>query len=191
MVRKSEFPVDKIFINRRSLRAMSGEKIDKNELMGLFEAARWAPSSRNNQPWRFLYALRGTKNWDLFFNFLTESNKLWIKDAAVLIVLISKKTFDYKEKPSRTHSFDTGAAWENLALQGTKRNLVIHAMQGFDYDEARKELEVPAAYNVEIMIAIGKPGDSKKLPADLMERENNPTDRKKLSEIIIEGKFRS
>ncbi|MGH7802401.1 MAG: nitroreductase family protein, partial [Thermodesulfobacteriota bacterium] len=135
--RKPEYPVDEIFLKRWSPRAMSGEEISEDELMSLFEAARWAPSSYNNQPWRFLYARRNTKNWELFFNLMTEGNKIWAKKAAALIVIASKKTFDYNGSPSRTHSFDAGAAWQNLALQGSLQGLVVHGMQGFDYDKAR------------------------------------------------------
>ncbi|MGH7790937.1 MAG: nitroreductase family protein, partial [Thermodesulfobacteriota bacterium] len=116
--RKPEFDVDEIFLNRWSPRAMSGEEISEAELMSLFEAAKWAPSSFNNQPWRFLYSRRDSENWGLFFNLLAEFNQAWAKNASALIVIISRKTFDHNGKPSRTHSFDTGAAWQNLALQG-------------------------------------------------------------------------
>ena len=135
--RRRDFDIDRIFLNRWSPRSMSGDEISRDVLFSLFEAARWAPSSNNNQPWRFLYAQRNTDYWPIFFDLLTEQNKIWAKNAAVLIVVISKKTFDYNEKPARTHSYDTGAAWENLALQGSLKALVVHGMQGFDYDKAR------------------------------------------------------
>jgi nitroreductase len=186
--RKTSCPIDKIFTSRWSPRAMSGEKIEDSELMTLFEAARWAPSSNNNQPWRFLYAKRDTKYWETYFNLLAEGNKRWAGNAAVLLVVVSKKTFDYNGKPSITHSFDTGAAWENLALQGSRLKLVVHGMQGFDYEKARKELEVPEEYNIEAMVAIGKSGRKEDLPEDLMKREI-PSDRKSIEQIIMEGKF--
>lgn len=186
--RKSEYPVSDIFLNRWSSRAMSGEEISRSELMSLLEASRWAPSSYNNQPWRFLYALRNTEHWNLFFSLLMEANQGWVKNAAALLVVLSKKTFEHNGKPSVTHSFDAGAAWENLALQGTLSNLVVHGMQGFDYDGAREKLGVPQDYQVEAMIAIGKPGKKEDLPQALQEREF-PSDRKKLSQIAFEGKF--
>lgn len=186
--RQTQYNVNSIFPNRWSPRAMSGEEITNEELMSLFEAARWAPSSNNNQPWRFLFARRNTDNWNSFFNLLNASNQVWVKNAAVLIVIISKKTFDFNGKPSITHSFDTGAAWENLALQGSILGLVVHGMQGFDYERARKELNVPAEYQVEAMVAIGKPGKKEDLPLHLQEREF-PSDRKELAEIAFEGKF--
>ena len=98
---------------------MSWKSITKNELMTLFEAARWAPSSINLQPWRFIYAMRDTLEFQNFLSFLVESNKIWCEKAGVLIVVISKKTTN-DGNPSRTHSFDTGAAWENLALQASQ-----------------------------------------------------------------------
>ena len=187
--RKSEYSVDEIFLKRWSPRAMSGEEISNDELMSLFEAARWAPSSFNNQPWRFLYARRNTNNWELFFNLLVEGNKTWVKNAAALIVIVSKKTFDHNGNPSKTHSFDTGAAWQNLALQGSLKGLVVHGMQGFDYDKAREVLNIPDGYEVEAMVAVGKPGRKEDLPERLQQREV-PSDRKNLSDIAFEGMFK-
>jgi nitroreductase len=187
--RKPEYEVDEIFLKRWSPRAMSGEDISHDELMSLFEAAKWAPSSFNNQPWRFLYARRGTENWELFFNLLVEGNKAWAKNAAALIVIVSKKTFDRNGNPSRTHSFDTGAAWQNLALQGSLKGLVVHGMQGFDYDKTRELLNIPEGYEVEAMVAVGKPGKKEELPERLQQREL-PSGRKTISEIVLEGRFK-
>jgi nitroreductase len=187
--RKPEYDVDEIFLNRWSPRAMSGEEISEDELMTLFEAAKWAPSSFNNQPWRFLYARRNTENWLPFFNLLAEFNQAWAKNASALIVITSKKTFEHNGKPARTHSFDAGAAWQNLALQGSARGLGVHGMQGFDYDKAREVLNVPDDCEVEAMVAVGKPGNKEELPEKLREREF-PSARKKLSEIVFEGMFK-
>ncbi|HET6461795.1 MAG TPA: nitroreductase family protein [Syntrophales bacterium] len=186
--RKPDFDIDTFFLNRWSPRSMSGDEIGRDILFSLFEAARWAPSSNNNQPWRFIYACKNTDYWPIFFDLLTEQNKLWAKNAAVLIVVISKKTFDYNEKPARTHSYDTGAAWENFALQGSLKALVVHGMQGFDYDKARRTLNIPDVFQVEAMIAVGKHGKNEDLPEVLREREI-PSPRKNLSEIVMEGSF--
>jgi len=186
---KPEYDVDEIFLNRWSPRAMSGEEISEDELMTLFEAAKWAPSSFNSQPWRFLYARRNTENWLPFFNLLAEFNQAWAKNASALIVITSKKTFEHNGKPARTHSFDAGAAWQNLALQGSARGLGVHGMQGFDYDKAREVLNVPDDCEVEAMVAVGKPGNKEELPEKLREREF-PSARKKLSEIVFEGMFK-
>jgi nitroreductase len=167
---------------------MSGEEITEQELMSLFEAARWAPSSFNAQQWRALYGPRGTEYWDLFFNLLGEGNKSWAKNAAMLVVFISRKTFEYNNKPSVTHSYDTGAAWENFALQGCKLGLVVHGMEGFDYERARTELRIPEEYQVEAMAAVGKPGSKELLPEKLREKES-PNDRRKVTESICQGPF--
>jgi nitroreductase len=188
-VRKPECPVDKLFLDRWSPRAMSGESISNEELMTLFEAARWAPSSYNAQPWRFLYARRDTENWPLFFNLMIEFNQGWTKNAAVLLVMVSRTTFEKNNKPSVTHAFDAGAAWGYLALQGALRGLVVHGMEGFDYARARRDLLIPEGYEVHAMAAIGKPGRKEDLPPELQQREI-PSDRNKLAQIICEGKFK-
>ncbi len=125
-IRRADFPIEQLLLDRWSPRAMSGEEIGEEELMRLFEAARWAPSSFNAQQWRALYAHRGTEHWPVFFELLVEANKSWAKNAAVLVLFISRKTFDYNDEPSITHSYDTGAAWENFALQGWRQGFVVH-----------------------------------------------------------------
>jgi nitroreductase len=187
--RRADNPIAELFLDRWSPRAMSGEPIAQKELMILFEAARWAPSSFNNQPWRIVYARRDSEHWPLFSSLLVESNRIWANKAAALLVFISKKIFDHNGKPARTHSFDTGAAWENLALQGTLRGYVVHGMQGFDYDRAMSALEIPDEYQVEAMVAVGKPGAPESLPEKLQEIET-PNDRRPLAQTICEGPFR-
>jgi nitroreductase len=144
-----------LLTNRWSPRAMSGEEISHEELMRLFEAARWAPSSFNAQPWRALYARRGTEHWQTFFDLLVDANKVWAKNAAVLVVFISRKNIERNDEPSVTHSYDCGAAWENFALQGSQQGLVVHGRQGFDYDRAHKDLRIPDDFQIEAMAAVG------------------------------------
>lgn len=181
--------IDTLFLDRWSLRAMTGEPISPTDLMTLFEAARWAPSANNNQPWRFLYALRDSQQWPLFFDLLVEANKVWARNAAALLVIVSKTSFDHNGKPSITHSFDCGAAWASLALQGSLKGFVVHGMQGFDYARARTELAIPDDFQVEAMAAVGMPGPKESLPEELRKREL-PNDRKKLAETVCEGAFR-
>ncbi len=188
-IRRADHPIDKIFVDRWSPRAMSGESIPESELMVLFEAARWAPSSYNNQPWRILYARRDSEHWPLFLSLLVEGNRVWADKAAALLVFISKTTFDHSGKPARTHSYDTGAAWENLALQAMLLGYVAHGMQGFDYERARTELQVPDEYQVEAMAAVGKPGPKESLPERLQAIET-PNDRRPLAHTVCEGPFR-
>ena len=185
--RQSNHSIDRIFVDRWSPRAMSGEEVSNEELLTLFEAARWAPSSMNNQPWRVLYATRTSSHWPLFFDLLVDSNKVWCANAAALLVVISKTTFE-SGKPCRTHSYDSGAAWMSLALQGSLLGLVVHGMQGFDYDRARTVLNIPDEYQLEAMAAIGRPGRIDDLPEPLRLRET-PNERRTLAQSICEGPF--
>lgn len=186
--RTPAYNIHSLILNRWSPRSMTGEELTDELLMSLFEAARWAPSSYNNQPWRFIYAKRNTEHWDRLFNLLVEGNKVWAKNAAALVVVIARKNFESNEKPARTNHFDAGAAWENLALEATFRGLAAHGMQGFDYEKAREDIEVPDNFDVVAMIAIGKRGQRHQLPPQLQEREY-PNDRKPLNEIVMEGRF--
>jgi nitroreductase len=185
--RQPAYPIAPIFVDRWSARSMSGDAISEAELMLLFEAARWAPSSANYQPWRMLYALRDTPHWPLFLGLLVESNRRWAHRGSALVLFISKKTFD-DGRPSVTHAFDTGAAWENFALQASLRALVVHGMQGFDYDRARIELKVPSDFQVNAMLVIGKPAGKELLPEELQAREQ-PNDRRPVSQSVREGPF--
>jgi nitroreductase len=187
--RQSQYDINPLLLHRWSPRAMSGEEILDTELMRLFEAARWAPSSYNGQPWRFIYAKRNSEPWDKLFSLMVDFNKSWAKNAAVLVVVVSRKNFEHDGKPSVTHQFDAGAAWENLALQGETQGLVTHGMQGFDYEKARRDLSIPDTFDVLAMVAIGKPAPKEILPTDVQQREQ-ASDRKPLSEIIMEGQFR-
>jgi nitroreductase len=187
--RKPDHPIDSLFVDRWSPRAMSGEPISDAELFTLFEAARWAPSAGNTHPWRILFAHRDTEHWPVFFGLLVERNQMWCRNAAALLVFISRTTNEQTGKPLRTHTYDTGAAWENLALQGTLRGLVVHGMAGFDYARAKSELGVPDDFTVEAMAAIGKPGRIQDLPEDFQARES-PSARRPVGELVFEGTYR-
>ncbi|ADB61275.1 nitroreductase [Haloterrigena turkmenica DSM 5511] len=186
--RDPEYDIDPLFVNRWSPRAMTGDPLDEEEYLPLFEAARWAPSAFNNQHWRFLVADREDEEWDAFLDLLSENNRTWASDAAVLAVIVSKTTFDHNGEPAPVHSFDTGAAWENLALEGARRGLAVHGMAGFDYERAAEELNVPEEYAVEAMVAIGEHAPPETLSEELQDREQ-PSDRKPLSEIVHRGGF--
>lgn len=191
--RVAAYPIQELILNRWSARAMSGQAISKEELLSLFEAARWAPSSYNSQPWRFVYGMRETATWDRLFNLLAPVNQTWCVRGAVLILVLSRTRFAYNNEPSRTHSFDTGAACENLALQACAQGLVVHGMEGFDYDAARSEFKIPELYAIEAMFVIGKPGDVTLLPPELQSREapayRKPYDRNPIDSFIYEGEF--
>src|SRR5437773_5639618 len=188
-IRRADFSIEQLLLDRWSPRAMSGEGISTDELMRLFEAARWAPSSFNAQQWRALYARRDTEYWPTFLGLLVEGNKAWAQNAAVLVLFISRTTFEYNDEESITHSFDTGAAWENFALEGFHQGLVVHGMEGFDYERARVELRIPEQFQIEAMAAVGRPGAKELLPDKLQKRES-PSDRRKVTDSICEGPFR-
>jgi nitroreductase len=181
--RTPEHDVDPLFLNRWSPRSMTGESLHRREFLPLFEAARWAPSSRNEQPWRFLYATREDEAWETFRDLPYEKNRAWARDAAVLVVVCSKTTFDYDGSHNGTHAFDTGAAWQNLALEGARRGLAVHAMAGFDEQRAVRELGVPEEYATHAMVAIGVHA-----PEAAPESER-PNGRDPLDSILVEGGF--
>lgn len=184
--RTTEYHIDDIFLKRQSPRAMDGQQIPKEILMALFESAHWAPSSLNSQPWRFLYAIHGTTDFDLFLSFIKPHNVDWCKNAGALIIVFSKKTLD-DGNSNLKHSLDTGSAWENLALQATFLGIIAHAIGGFNDEPLRNELNIIDEYKTEIMIAVGYPGKIEDLPEPLREREK-PSGRKNLKEIVFEGK---
>jgi nitroreductase len=188
--RKADHPVDPLFVNRWSPRAMSGEAVTQDELNSLFEAMRWAPSSYNEQPWRILYAVNGSPEWNLFFDLLVPFNQEWAKNAGALLLVISKDNFTHNNTYSVSHSFDTGAALQNLALQGELMDLVVHGMAGFDYQKAKEVLAIPDGYTIEAMFAVGKPGEITRLP-EAMQANEKPSDRKKIEQLTRQGKFSS
>jgi nitroreductase len=186
--RHPAYPVDPLFVDRWSPRAMSGAALGETELMTLFEAARWAPSCGNFQPWRFLYARRDGDFWPAFLDLLKPSNQGWAARAGALVVIASRTHFDGDGRACVTHSFDSGAAWQNLALQASLMGLVAHGIEGFDYERARRVLRVPASYAIEAMAVLGHPGNPADLSESLQKRER-PSSRRPLAEIVCEGPF--
>ncbi len=192
--RSADHPIETFFLERWSPRAFTGEAIPDADLHTMFEAARWAPSSFNSQPWRFLYAKHGTPAFAKFLGLLVEGNQSWAKNGSVLIIALSKKTFTPPGKTEgmamNSHSFDAGAAWGYLALQASRMGYASHGMTGFDIPRAAKELNVPDDYRVEVAIAIGRMADKSILPEPLRERET-PNSRHPQAAFVFEGEFPS
>ncbi|HZY02541.1 MAG TPA: nitroreductase family protein [Anaeromyxobacteraceae bacterium] len=188
MARVADHPIDSRLLLRWSPRAMSGEPVGPDRLLRLLEAARWAPSGGNGQPWRFAYAVAGTPAFERFFGALAEGNQVWCRRAGALLVLASV-TARPDGKPIRSHSLDAGAARMSLALEGSGQGLVVHAMGGFDEARAREAAAVPPAWAVECMIAVGHPGRVEDLPEKLRARES-PSGREPVSAFAFEGGFR-
>jgi nitroreductase len=190
--RKADHPASQMFVDRWSPRAYTGEDIPDADLHRIFEAARWAPSAYNSQPWRFVYAKRGTPEFDKFVDILFEGNRGWAKHASVLMFLLSRTVLrppgGDKDVPARAHSLDAGAAWAYLALEASILGWPAHAMVGLDFDKARTVLNVPQEFHIETAIALGKRGDKARLPEALAAREA-PNPRNPVSSFAFAGGF--
>lgn len=191
--RQPAHPIDPLFTARWSPRAFTEETIAEPALMSLLEAARWAPSAYNVQPWRLVYARRETPAWQPIFDCLVEFNQMWTKRAAALVVVVSQREAMFPGRteaaPNQWHSFDAGAAWASLAFQATLSGWSAHAMAGFDAEKLRAAIQLPQGYAIETVVAVGKKGDPAVLPEGVREREM-PNDRRPLVDTVAEGVFR-
>ncbi|WP_409346911.1 nitroreductase family protein [Paenibacillus sp. MBLB4367] len=184
--RKPEHEIMPVLLNRWSPRAFAAKDIPENVLYRLFEAARWAPSGSNEQPWRYIIA-RKPEDRERFLSFINPFNTEWCAQAPVLVLALSKKTTS-KGSPSSSYAFDAGAAWGYLALEGVAQGLITHAMGGFNRQQAIETLGIPEEYEPLAVIAIGYRGD----PASLSERNRErevPSTRRPLEELLLEGSF--
>ncbi|MBV9653806.1 MAG: nitroreductase family protein [Acetobacteraceae bacterium] len=192
--RTADYPIDTMFLERWSPRAFTGESLSEMDLLTMLEAARWAPSSYNSQPWRFTYARRDTAPWSRFLDLLVPSNRGWAATASALVIIVSNPMMrppgSDKDVPSSTHSFDAGTASGYFALQAYKMGWRVHGMVGFDKDRAFAELNVPAGYRIEAAYAIGRQGDPASLPEVLRDREQ-PNSRTPLAQLAFEGSFQA
>lgn len=186
--RQPEAAVDPLFLNRWSPRAFSADRVNADIIASLFEAARWAPSCYNEQPWFFLYAL-SSQDLEVYRSILSERNRSWARKAPVLAFVLTATEFRKNRKTNHWAVFDAGAAWMSLALQARILGLYTHAMAGFDKEKAYELLRIPRdQYTVIAAVAIGYLGNAEELPEELQSREF-PKNRKPLAEIAHEGKF--
>jgi nitroreductase len=189
--RQAAYPINKAFLERWSPRAFDSSDMPHEHLHAILEAARWAPSAFNLQPWRFLYAFRGDPHWERFVSLLIPFNQEWAKSASVLLYILSDSLAETKwggEQVSHSHSFDAGAAWACLALQASLIGYHAHAMTGVDFDRARSELAIPSRFRMEAGVAVGRIGDPAILSEKLRAREE-PSSRKSLAELAFAGPF--
>lgn len=170
---------------RWSPRAYSDKPVSPENLKEVFEAARWAASSFNEQPWRFLVGHKGDETYKKIFDSLVEFNQGWAKNAPVLILSVAKKTFAHNGSPNQHGLHDTGAATAYLALQATVLGFHTHSMAGFDHAKMRKAFDIPADYEFGAVTALGYLGDPDILPDHLKQAETSPRSRKPLSEIVF------
>ena len=185
-------PVDPLFLDRWSPRAFDASPLPQADLDTLLDAARWAPSAFNYQPWRFLYAHRDSADWARFLAVLVPFNQSWVQHASVLTFILSDSLSSapgsQDAKPSHSHSFDAGAGWALLALQATRMGYHTHAMTGVDFDAARRELAVPDRFRIEAAVAIGRMGDKATLPEGLQDKEA-PSGRNPIDSFAFAGNF--
>jgi nitroreductase len=173
---------------RWSPRAFSEKPVPADVLRSLFEAARWAPSSNNEQPWAFLVATREDHEAHArMLSTLVEFNQTWARHAPVLAIAVSELNFARTGKPNRNAFYDTGAAIANLSLEATSRGLFVHQMAGFDPRKVIELFEVPSGWEPIAAFVIGYPGDASSLPDPLREREVAPRERKSLESFVMGG----
>jgi nitroreductase len=172
--------------DRKSIRAFDSKPIPEAEVHKLFEAARWAASSMNEQPWRFILADR-SKNaawFELILSTLNESNRVWAKEGAMLTVVLSRKNFTHNGLPNKHAMHDTGLAISNLSIQATAAGIYLHQMGGFDNEKLRTALQIDPLFEIVSVLVLGYPGKVDQLPAHLQERELKPRVRKPLDQIV-------
>ncbi|MFT4074741.1 MAG: nitroreductase family protein [Asticcacaulis sp.] len=185
--RTSDYPVDKQFLDRWSPRAFSDKAMTEDQVLTILEAARWAPSASNLQPWRFFYGVKGTPEFDILLSLLIPFNEGWAKNAGALVFIASVTTFD-GQRQNITNSFDAGSAFMSLSLQAHSLGLIAHGMAGIEYDKAPVVLQFPENLKLEAAVAIGYQGDVATLP-DFLQTREAPSQRLPLSDIAFKGHF--
>jgi nitroreductase len=181
------YPIHSVIAGRRSTRAFASTSVEPETMASLMEAARWAPSSMNEQPWSFIVATKANKSdFDRLLGCLVEFNVQWAQHAPVLLLSVAKLTFESGE--FNRHAFhDVGQAIANLTFQARVSELVVHQMAGFDVEKARREFSMPQDHEPVAVAAIGYPGDSAELPEKLCTKEASPRKRKPLTNFVFEG----
>jgi nitroreductase len=185
----TNFPVHDLIRDRWSPRAFSDKPVDREILASMFEAARWAPSSNNEQPWAYFVATKdNAEDFAKMVSVLVEFNADWAKNAPVLLLAVSRLKFQ-NGNPNRNAFYDTGAATMLLSVEATARGLAVHQMAGFDPAKAKQVFEIPEDCEPIAAIAIGFPGDPNSLSQKLQDRENAPRTRKPLTEFVMSGRW--
>lgn len=185
-----EHPVIDLIRNRRSSRAFSKRPIEPERIYSLFEATRWAPSSTNEQPWLYIYATHDqTDLWNKLFNCLNEGNKLWAKDAPLIILSLARKNFSIYPGANAHAMYDLGGANSFLTLQAVEMGLQVRQMAGFNPAKTIEEIRIPTTYELGVFIAVGYPGDPETLPEKLKVREQQPRERFLQQEFVMNQIF--
>ncbi|MGB5594777.1 MAG: nitroreductase family protein [Crocosphaera sp.] len=185
---QTEYPIHELIKQRWSPLAFNTRPIEPEKIGSLLEAARWAASCFNDQPWFFIVATQdNTKEYEKLFSCLVEANQKWAKDAPLLMLSVARLSFQQNNKPNRHALHDVGLAMGNLTLQAQSLGLFLHQMGGFDADKARTLYNIPEDYEPVAAIAVGYPGNVNQLDADLQQRELSPRSRKPLTDFVFSG----
>jgi len=186
----ADYPIHDLLRERWSPRAFSSRPVEPDKLRRLLEAARWAPSSFNEQPWHFLIASReDQENFERMLGVLWEGNRVWAAAAPLLMVTVARKQFARNAKPNRHAWHDVGQAISHLTFQAAAEGLFVHQMAGFDPEAARGLFDIPDDYEAVTAVAIGYPGDPAMLTDQLREMEVAPRKRRALADFVFEGKW--
>ncbi len=184
-------PVLDVIKDRRSKRAYSNQPVEEEKIKSLFEAARWAPSSMNEQPWTYIYTTKDQSElWNRIFETLSEGNRIWAVDAPLLIVSLARTKFIRNGRTNTSARYDLGAANAFLSLQATALGLNVHQMGGYDKEKLVENLNVPLdEFEPGVVIAVGYPGDAEKLPDNLKQREEAPRLRYPQESFVMNKSF--
>lgn len=186
----TDHPVHELIRNRWSPRAFSDKAVEPSVLASLFEAARWAASSFNDQPWAYLVATKDDAgNFKKMVAVLMEFNANWAKNAPVLAISVARRNFSHNGAPNPVAVHDVGAANAQLTTEATSRGLLVHQMAGFSHDKARQTFAIPEGWDPVSAIAIGYPGDPESLPDDIRRKELVPRTRKPIREFVMTGSW--
>ena len=185
-----EHPVSDLILKRRSIRAFLPQPVELEKIHSLFEATRWAPSSTNEQPWIFIYATPDQADlWNKMFDTLNPGNKIWAKDAPLLILSLARKNFTRYPGQNAHALYDLGAANAFLSLQAVELGLQVRQMAGFNAPKIVENLNIPDVFEIGVLIAVGYPGDPENLPEQLKNREQAPRERYLQHEFVMNKTF--
>ncbi len=187
--------IHELIQKRQSAVAFTTQEVTQATLLQLFEAARWAASCFNEQPWHFIFGSKGNQkgnqkeDFERLFSCLLPANQAWAKSASVLLLAIARHNFVYKERHNPHALYDLGQAVTQLSLQATHLSVNVHQMAGFDKTKARSELNIPDGYEPVAMIALGYPAKIDDIDPELRDRATTPRTRKKLSDFLFQGRW--
>lgn len=183
-------PISTLISSRRSIRSYSPNKIEQEKINSLFEATRWAPSSTNEQPWVYIYATKDQPElWNKIFDSLNEGNKIWAKDAPLLIVTLARKQFTRFDADNDHAFYDLGGANAFLSIQAVELGLQVRQMAGFNHQKLIQNLNIPEGYELGVVMSVGYPGDAESLPENLKKRELAPRERYLQEEFVHNKAF--